>query len=169
MRALGALAVILGPLGMGLLLLRERRRRLAALRELEEALRLMAGELSLRRPALGELLVWLAGQSEGSAALFFRQLARSMPRLGEKSFFELWEEAATRSLPELNAADRRELSRAGRVLGRFELSQQLAGLESCRLRLAARREQGEARFGNDRRLLLALPAAAGCLLLILLM
>ena len=166
MRALGACAILFAAVSIGLLRLREKKRRLDCLRSLEEALRLMAGELSLRRPTMPELLCRMAEQSEGSAAGFFRCLALSMPRLGEKSFSALWTDAVRACFPELRREEENELRKVGHLLGRFELSQQLAGLESCRLRLRSRLERAEDAYQREKKLTLALPAAAGCLLIL---
>ncbi len=167
MKALGAGAVLLAAFSLGLLLRRERQARLEALRSLAEALRMMSGELALRKPAMPELLNWMSKQSEGSAAEFFRRLSFSLSRLGEKSFASLWQECADLSLTELNASDKREFRQLGALLGRFELTRQLAGLESCALRMDERLRREEQRYQGERKLLLALPVSAGCLLVLL--
>ena len=167
MKLLGAGIVLLAALGIGLLLRQERRRHLASLRELVEALRLMEGELGLRRAPMAELLTTVAEQSEPGAALFCRCLSLSLTRLGEQSFASLWRECVDRCLPELAEAERQELRQLGQILGRFELSRQLGGLESCRMRLQLRLEQEEARYLREKKLLLALPLSFACLLVLL--
>lgn len=168
MHVLGAAAVLLASVGAGLVTVRQKRRRLRCLRELRDSLAFLAGELAGKRSPLPELFQDGSIQASGETGDFFRLMRDSLSLLGEKSFFELWENAVKQLLP-LSEAERWELIGLGRQLGRTELSRQLSALDGCCRFLAARLDREERLFRSDRRLLLGVPAAMGALLLILLL
>lgn len=169
MRLLGAGLILLAACGVGGVNWLDRQRHLRCLRALCEALSLLHAELKTNRTPLTRLLPYAAEQAEDRASAFLRQVSDSLTQLGERSFSELWQEAACCQLSVLRQGELEELLSVGRVLGRFELQEQLNTLTRCESRLRARLEQNEARSRDEARLSLGLPAAAGALLVLLLL
>ncbi len=168
MRGIGALLLMGAFLLSGVLSVRSRCARIRCLHELGEAFVWMAGELAGKKLPIPELIRSCSLMANGYARSFYLQLEQSLSQLGSRSFFELWKEAVAQ-LPWLTEGERRELDIPGRELGRAELSRQLAALETAVRFLRTSYEHEESRFQNDRKLCLGLPAAAGVLLLILLL
>lgn len=169
MRLWGAALILTACLGAGLLRTASVRRRMETLRGLCGALELAEGELETRLTPLPELVRLLAGRSSGQTGDFFRLLDASFGFLGAEDFAALWSRAAATALTALSSADREELVRLGQVLGRFELDRQLAALEACVRALRGELEAARVRYPGDRRLSLGLGAAAGALLIVVLM
>ena len=169
MRGLGALCIAAASLGFGLTILRERRRHIRCLRALGDALCLLASELGQSRAPLTQLVRELGGRTARPACSFFQALAEGLAKLGEQSFFEIWSETAAAALPELNDTERESLLDAGRHLGRFSPDEQIRALERSAALLADALRREEAAYREGRKLCLALPTAAGALLVILLL
>lgn len=168
MRGIGAALLMLSSFLAGLLAVQSKRRRIRLLRELAEALAWMVGELAGKRTPLPELLRNGKLCTTEYALVFFSQLDDSFSQLGERSFCEMWAEAVDR-LPYLREEERRELYMPGRELGRAELPRQTAALDAASRYLKMRLEREEDSFRDERKLCLSLPAAAGTLLMILLL
>jgi stage III sporulation protein AB len=169
MRGIGAAAVMLASVVIGVLSVRQSQKHLLNLRELEDALLYLTAELAEKQSPLPELIKTGCIVSSGEAKLFFRDLYERLSRLGDKSFYELWEDAVRQHYAMLAEGERRELLALGRQLGRAALQRQLAACERCTRFLASARESGESLYVRERRMRLALPAAMGGLLLILLL
>lgn len=169
MRGIGAAAVMLASFGIGVLSVRQRQRHLLYLRELEAALLYLTAELEEKQSPLPELIKTGCIVSSGEAKLFFHDLYERLSGLGDKCFHELWEDTVRKHYAMLAEGERRELLALGRQLGRASLQRQLAACERCTHFLAAARESGESLYIRERRMRLALPAAMGGLLLILLL
>ena len=169
MRALGAAAVMLASLGVGCLSVLQMQKRLQCLRELLDALRFMAGELSGKQTPLPDLIREGGEFAKGDAKKFLQDLSANLYRLGDNSFFSLWEEAVCRQLSQFSGAERKELLSLGMQLGRTSLTRQVAALESWIAMLTVSLRGVEEQYLRERRMRLCLPPAVGAMLLILLL
>ena len=169
MRALGALLLVAGGFSFGICALREKRSRIAALRQIEGVLALLCAELELHEAPLPEAVSNAARRADGMGRALLYELEAQFSRLGEASFAQLWTAAVSRTCVQLLPQERDELNRLGHSLGRYELSAQLLALHACRAFLEERRNGAEQAFPAERRLWLGLGAAAGAFLAILLL
>lgn len=167
MKLAGALLALFGSLLAGRQYASGRRRELAGLDSLCAALTVMESELSLRASPLTVLIPLLARESGEPAAAFFSLLADGMGALGERSFRELWQESAFRSLSALREPELRAVLDLGTALGRYALEQQTEAIRHCRSLLASRKEVAGSRLGDDLRLSWGLSASLGILLWLL--
>lgn len=169
MRWIGALAVMLACMGMSLSLIRALRGELLCLKSLCHALERMRAELATTLCPLPRLLEEAARVSEGEAASFFCAVSEGMESLSERSFAEIWTDAAGRCLPSLQTQERAELEQLGAALGRYELQEQLAAIDRFLLSASDTLSRRRLQFPDRRRLILALGTAAGgflCLLML---
>lgn len=169
LKYIGAVLIFSALIGGAVIYLISQRRRVQTLSGLCAALDMAAGELSARAAPLPLLFELLGQRCEGAAAEFFHTLSGSMDRLGDEELFSLWQGAAEKNLACLNTAEREEIARLGGVLGRYEMEAQLSALHSCEAVLRASLEQARADYPNRRRLGIGMTAAAGALLVIVLL
>lgn len=168
LKILGAAAVVAASTGIGLRRNAALRREIDCLDGLCHAVTLLRAELMSRLAPTEELLRCAAANSEGETADFFAWVLRNMDKLGERSFSEIWRDGAVRCLTSLPEEQRGALDRLGAALGRYELREQAA---ACDAFLRGARETLDARrsaFPQRRRLDLALGAAGGLLLCLVL-
>ena len=126
------------------------------------SLRFISAEIGTRLCPLPEL----AGRG-GAAGEFYTGLAKKLDSIGEVDFSALW----ASSLECLTPLSRDELSaiRAlGDVLGRYELNEQLKSIDICLDSLNRSMHGLQTQYPERRRLVLGLSAAAGILVLIVL-
>lgn len=129
LKILGAVLVIAGCGGWGLLIANGYRKQEALLRKLTNLLRTMQWELRYRLTSLPELCQMAARDSSGILREVFRDLAKELESRSES-------EAGACMTAVLNRYDtlppkvRRILRHLGRNLGRFDLEGQLEGM-SC--------------------------------------
>jgi stage III sporulation protein AB len=168
MRSAAAVLILSGSLLLGAVRQRALRTRLACLADLASALRRMEAELAGKNAPLPTVAAMLAGE-EGAARRFFSHLSAELSELGERSFRELWCEAAEEELPGLEGAEREALCALGAALGRYPLDMQLAALSRCRNILEERLQRLRGSLPDETRLSWGLCAACGLLLLILLL
>ena len=168
MRGIGALLIVLASAALGLGFVRSRGRRLYALREICAGLELLSAELDKWTEPLPRTLERLGTVAPECAGTFFCLLAEKMTELGERRFAELWSECVEASFPDLKKQERQELCSLGGILGRYELSRQLEGIDRCRTRLALDRDRAAASFGQEQRLGLGLSLTSGVLLALVL-
>ncbi len=168
MRALGALMAFAACGAMGLLRVASERRRIDTLAALAEALCVMRGELAARLTAIPALTEYMVRHSRGGAQSFFAAVLYRLPQLGRRELSELWSESVMETLPSLENDELRELASVGLVLGRCELDVQLSALDRCAAVLRAAQERAQAQYPQQKRLSLGVSAAAGAMLVILL-
>lgn len=169
LKYVGAVLIFSAFLGGAVIYLLSQRQRVQTLSGLCSALDMAAGELSARAAPLPLLFELLGQRCEGAAADFFNALCGSMDRLGEEELFSLWHGATEKNLACLSTAEREEIDRLGGVLGRYEMEAQLTALRSCEAVLRSSLEQARADYPNRRRLGIGMTAAAGALLVIVLL
>ena len=167
MRIVGLLAVLGACAALGLCRAQTEARTLRCLEGLCAGIRCMREELAARLAPLDELLP-LAAARAGEAERFFRRLTEAMDKLGAQSFGALWCEAC-RELPLLPTDVGGDLEALGATLGRAELSDQLAACDRFLARCEAEIDGRRRRLPEQRRLFLALGAAAGLFLCLLIL
>lgn len=130
------------------------------------SLRFISAEIGTRLRPLPELISELAGRG-GAAGEFYTGLAKKLDSIGEVDFSALWASSleclTSLSLDELSA-----LRALGDVLGRYELQEQLESIDICLDALGRSMHGLQAQYPERRRLVLGLSAAAGILVLIVL-
>ncbi len=168
MRAAGLFCLAAAFLIAGICAVGEKRRRLRGLGELCGALELLQGELELREASLPELCRELKERGTGLGSRLFSRVEASMSMIGEASFSSLWNACVENCCGEQETAVRAELRRMGASLGRYDTGTQLRAIRSCEAALSRRREEQERAFSGERKLWLGLSAAAGALLVLVL-
>ena len=124
----------------------------------------LGGLLGSEAAPMPELIGALILRSGGCASVFLQTLADSMDRLGERSFFELWNHALDAAPVALEPEDRNTLEELGSVLGRYELEAQLRAVESCRAVFCRRLDALRLELPQVKRLTLGLSLAASALI-----
>ena len=127
----GAILILAGCGGYGMMMAMSHRREVAALHQLAEVTERMICELEYRLTPLPELCRFAAEQTKGAVRMFFLALAKAMdeqvsPAVGICTVTAL---KATSGLPRYAAA---QLQALGQTLGRFDLTGQLTSLERCK-------------------------------------
>ena len=168
LRLLGALLISASSLALGLSYVAGESRKLSTLRSVLQLLREMRGELETRLTPLPELLEYAAGRCSGAGKDFAVCLMASLPQLGEREFFQLWDKGVAACLAGLDSEDRETLQTLGRSLGRFELDRQLADMDACIETLENRAVACSSTLPEKKRLGLGMACSFGALLLIVL-
>lgn len=127
----GAIFILAGCGGYGILMAANHRREVSALHQLVQVMEKMICELEYRLTPLPELCRFGAEQTKGALRAFFLSLAKAMdeqisPDVGLCTVAALKE---TSGLPSYAAA---QLQSLGQTLGRFDLTGQLTSLERCK-------------------------------------
>lgn len=127
----GAVLIIAGCAGCGLKLAASHRRTAKALRDLISVLEYMASELEYKLTPLPALCM-------DTQAIAGGHIGQALGRLGQILQVQLYPNvpdamaAAVKDTPGLPPLAAEQLLSLGRTLGRFDLSGQLRGLNSCR-------------------------------------
>ncbi len=163
----GAILIIVGCGGYGILMAVNHRRETAALHQLTQVMERMICELEYRLTPLPELCRFGAEQTKGSLRDFFLALAKAMdeqvsPDVGVCTITVLKDMSG---LPSQVSA---QLQSLGQTLGRFDLSGQLTAFERCRQSCMAQLEVMEHQQSQRLRSYQTLGFCAGAALAILL-
>ena len=116
-----------------------------------------------------ELLLQAAEQTDTQESGFFHRCAGSLAELNTKSFSELWTEACRHCLTALSDENLRQIENLGTSLGRYEPEEQLAACDRYLRCCEDAAEKLRIRLPEQRRLSLALGAAAGVFLCLLIL
>lgn len=165
---LGKLLILLGCTALGLGRGFGLKRRTACLFELRRALETMGRELTFSLRPLGALMDQAQGTCRGEAAALFAACREAFARSGGESWAESWRTALEGTALPLTEEDRRILSEAGQVLGRYDGEDQRTALAGLLARLE---EQAQEARGEEKRLFrvyTALGITAGLFCVILL-
>lgn len=130
-KVIGAVLILAGCGGYGIMMAMNHRREVAALHQLVQVMEGMICELEYRLPPLPELCRFGAEQSKGAVRTFFLELARAMDEqistdVGICTIAAL---KRTQGLPSQASS---QLQALGQTLGRFDLTGQLTSLERCK-------------------------------------
>lgn len=166
-KTIGALLSLLGFLSFALLALRDCRGGIRAREELADALSLLRSELQLHPAPFPEMLRTLSRSCSGAGKLFMNDVQAGTVSLGEVLFSSIWKQAAGDVRLPLKERERRELSRPGDFLGRCGLEEQLRALDQCIRFFVREKEEMQHVYPTRQKLTLALSAAAGAILVIL--
>lgn len=130
-KVMGAIIIVLGCGGYGLLLTKAHRQEVQALRQLRAALETMEAELQYRMTPLPELCRLGAAQSGGQLNTVLTALAGELDKQNTAQVESCMDLALGQS-NDLPCQCRGVLMRLGRSMGRFDLSGQMQALEGCR-------------------------------------
>lgn len=169
MKSIGVFAVVLSCLAMGWGRVMMLRKEIQTLNALSKGIWAIRSELSCRLCPMDELLSLAAGQTEMEAAGFFRTCAEELNRLNENSFSEIWADACRRCLTTLSAESRGQLAALGASLGRYEIGDQLAACDRFLRSTEEKEKYLRQKFPEQSRLILAVSAAAGVFLCLLIL
>lgn len=127
----GAILIIAGCGGYGIMMAMTHRREVSALHQLVAVMERMICELEYRLTPLPELCRFGAEHTKGAVRTFFLSLAKAMdeqvsPDVG------LCTVAALKETPGLPSHAAAQLQALGQTLGRFDLPGQLTSLERCK-------------------------------------
>lgn len=168
MKLIGALLALAGCGALGVMSIRMERRHIRALEALCGALALIQTELSTRLAPVPMLCEQLSRRANGVACAFFKALAERLDMLGRRELSELWRECAEQTLTELSSNELNEFISLGLILGRGELEVQLSAVRRCENALADALSSVSADYPRRRKLALGVAAAAGGLIVIVL-
>lgn len=131
LKLIGAILILMGCGGYGIMMATAHRREVAALHQLVEAIDLMICDLEYRLTPLPELCRFGAERVKGPIKTFLFALAKTLdeqisPDVGLCTVAALKQ---TTAIPRYASA---QLQALGQTLGRFDLTGQLTSLERCR-------------------------------------
>ena len=130
LKLVGAILILVGCGGYGVMLAVNHRREVASLRQLAVVVDKMICELEYRLTPLPELCLLASGQTKGALSSYFAELAKVMdeqvsPNIGACTTAAL---GRISGLPSCTAV---QLQALGQTLGRFDLSGQINALQQC--------------------------------------
>ena len=165
---IGAVLVAAGGALLGFQAAAGLRRRVRAVRELEDGLALLERELELSAPPLPRLLERGAEHSRGPARALFQGGVRGLDSLDREDFSTLWRRLV-REQTGLPAEGQAVLLPLGDTLGRYEGERQREALSAARRRLGELAGRLEADSRRQGRVYQALGLSGGAFLVILLL
>lgn len=134
------------------------------LRAFIEALDYMRCELQSAATPLPELFAGLKLRGLGELNAFFSALSEAMDDPAERSFSEVWSEAAGQGTLSLSPEQRAEITRLGLYLGRFPAQEQCAAIDGCIAHLTPEHENARRKAAEGKKLWTGLGLAAGLML-----
>ena len=168
LKIIGAVIVIGACLSIGQRRVIAVRRELCTLGALMHGVRIMRAELTSRLCPMEELLRKAAEHAGREAEDVFLCCAESLSKLNENSFSELWSDSCGTILS-IPAEERRQLELLGESLGRYELDEQLAACDRYLHDAGVKVQKLRMMLPELRKLSLALSAAAGAFLCLLIL
>ena len=130
-KLMGALLILVGCGGYGIMMATSHRREVAALHQLIQAVDVMISELEYRLTPLPDLCRFGAQNAKGGVSSFFTALGNALdeqvsPDVG------CCTTAVLKKVTNLPSHASAQLQSLGQTLGRFDLSGQLTAMEHCR-------------------------------------
>jgi stage III sporulation protein AB len=168
-KLIGAMCVIASCAAVGLSSVFKLRRHAKTLAVVRRSLGTIRAELTTRLTPLPELFARLATDADEPFRTFAATLTRSMNRLGEVRFSELWVEAVDASNLGLLPDELAVLRDLGRVLGRYELDEQRAYLQYAEERISEFTLRAEHRRDADSKPRAAVAVACGVILTLIML
>ena len=166
---IGAILILCCSVSIGISNLVDRQRRINCLRQICAALDTLRGELGEKCQPLPDAFRQLRSCCGKETLRFISFIADGFSLLGERSFYEIWQEGVLSCLPQLSREEKNELIPLGSVLGRYELSQQSAALSYSASSLREEWKRQKMLLQKERKLCLGIPMALGILLILLLL
>lgn len=168
-KILGAVMVIAACTLLGLSKSAALRARVRNLNAIVAALELMRGEVCVKKASLPEIAEALAETGPKETREFFARLGRSMKRLGEKTFSEIWMETVESSVElGLQEEEVTTLDLLGLSLGRYDVTEQGGAITGCAERMRGYAVKAAEESSREGRLWTGLGAAGGLIIAILL-
>lgn len=161
MRALGALMVMTGMVGLAWRQVGRLGERVELLRSLQGALSYLEEELTFRCTPMPKLLAHLAHSRTGAVGGFFRAVLASMERKNAPSLRQSWSRLVKEDLPLLKEEERQTLEELGEVLGQYDAQTQAQALRMAGQRLAGAYLEAQAERQRLGKVYLALGVAGG--------
>lgn len=169
MKWLGMIAVLAASLSLAAAPLKSARKRMQSLEDLLTGVRRIRAELAARLCPLRELLPLAAEGAGEEVSAFLKAAGEGLDELNRREFSEIWSAACRTRFSTLTEDDLRALEVLGRTIGRYELTDQLAACERYLSVAGDTLEELRRKFPERRRLSLALGAAGGCFLCLLIL
>ena len=128
-KVLGAILIICGTGGWGVLGVLRLRRRCRILSELTGMIGAVRSEITTRLTPVPELISRLAGESPEPVSLFLKHVEERLVDIGVLTLYSIWEEALINT-PELSLLQDEldALKEVPRALGRYDLEEQRLSL-----------------------------------------
>lgn len=169
MKLMGAVLILLSSFCAAFTLLAGSRESIRRLHRLSSALSTLRTELERGTYPLATLCCTMRSEAEGTQERFFTALSKGMEQLGERSFSEIWQEAAELVFPGDQAQWKRDLSALGQVLGRSRLEEQILAIRRCEDELVRAANEKQASFRSASRMVWGFSLSAGALIILLLL
>jgi len=168
LKTVGALLLLSAALLTGLESQRREKLRENTLRSLNASFTLLRSEISSGLVTTEEALEAAKARSGGKTREFYSRVLSGMDRLGDKTFAEIWTEAAE-ELDALSKEEREAVDEVGAGLGRYDRETVAALLDRAEARLGSMLGLLEKKRLKEGRLRLILPLAAAAVFIILML
>ncbi len=168
MSIIGAALIMLGCTAAGLIKAHSLGEKDKTCSELLTAFTLLKSEICSRAVPLDEALRVSSGTASGDTEKFLRRVSSDFSKLGERSFCDIWSNAAVSCLQILPPRSLSAVKALGSSLGRYESSMQCAALDRCIGDISAEQQKLRETLSADKRMYIGLGCAAGLIIAIVL-
>lgn len=165
---LGALLIMLGCTAAGIIKARSLSESDKTYASLIAVLLLIKSEVSSRSAPLDEVMHTVQSAASGNVNQFVMYIGDSFPKLGEKTFCEIWEEAAVNCLKNISPRALSAVKTLGSSLGRYDSDMQCAALCRCIEELSAEQKFLRETLCANKRMYVGIGGAAGLIIAIVL-
>ena len=169
LKVFGALMLVCGCTGIGVLQVNQMDRRIKTLRALEAALAVIEREMAFRIPLLEELLSSAAQSAEGQTKSFLSLCVIELNKNLDRPFYEIWKQAAHKHLADLRKNDLDPILALGSILGKYAGEEQRKAIEQTRAVLSQVLSDALLERNSQSKVYRALGVTAGAFLVILLL
>lgn len=163
---LGALLIMLGCTAAGIIKARSLSESDKTYAALIAALMLIKSEVSSRSAPLDEVMRTVQSAAAGNVKQFVMYIGDSFPKLGEKTFCQIWEEAAESFLKSISPRALSSVKTLGASLGRYDSDMQCAALCRCIEELSAEQRSLMETLCANKRMYVGVGGAAGLIIAI---
>jgi stage III sporulation protein AB len=169
LKIIGALMITTATTSLGVLSVKQLKRRVRSLRTLIGALDIMRSEICTRLTPMPELLELLAVQTGEPANIFFTNCLMKQRSMRGRPFAELWRSAldSTKEL-DLKETELEPLRELGSALGRYDTDRQGEAIMVARKRLEGFLQKAEIERDRESKTRTMLGIAAGVMITIIL-
>ena len=147
MKAIGAVLVMAGTMGLGWRGVERLGERVEVLRGLQGSVAYLEEELAFRFTPIPQLLEQLNQNRKGAVGSFFGNVHGKMEERDEATLRQSWRQSVEETFPMLRDEEKKTVAELGEVLGQYDAQTQvqalkLAGERLAGFYLAAREERG---------------------------